>query len=169
MRVDGQFIPPRLTEAERDAISTPVDGEVIYNTTIGSLQQYVVDKWDSVGSVITGPTIIDDGSVIMDTQSTKQNNYAPTGWDDCAALELNPTSNFQISGMAAPNPKRYVIKRVINSGTTGKQFTFTVQDTDSLADNRMDIKTNLVVDESESATFIYSVSKSMWIHDNSAQ
>ena len=39
------FLPPRMTEAERDAIVSPADGLVIYNTTTGCLNYYAAGTW----------------------------------------------------------------------------------------------------------------------------
>jgi hypothetical protein len=39
------FLPPRMTATQRDAISTPADGLVIYNTTIGALEVRQAGQW----------------------------------------------------------------------------------------------------------------------------
>lgn len=50
---DG-FLGPRLTTAERDLISTPPAGLMIYNTTLNSYQVYNGTSWASVGGGATG-------------------------------------------------------------------------------------------------------------------
>jgi CRISPR/Cas system-associated exonuclease Cas4 (RecB family) len=44
------FLPPRMNETQRDAISTPATGLVVFNTTAGLLQFYDGDSWESVGT-----------------------------------------------------------------------------------------------------------------------
>jgi len=50
---DG-FLGPRLTTTQRDAISTPPAGLMIYNTTLNSYQVYNGTSWTSVGGGATG-------------------------------------------------------------------------------------------------------------------
>ena len=50
---DG-FLGPRLTTAERDLISTPPAGLMIYNTTTIGYQVYNGTSWTSVGGGATG-------------------------------------------------------------------------------------------------------------------
>jgi len=44
------FLPPRMTEAERDAISTPPAGLMAYNTTTDKLNFYNGTAWEAVTS-----------------------------------------------------------------------------------------------------------------------
>lgn len=46
--LDG-FVPPQLTTTERNAISSPENGLLIYNTTDSQLQIYI-SSWQAVGS-----------------------------------------------------------------------------------------------------------------------
>lgn len=39
------FLPPRMTEAQRDAISTPPNGLILYNTTTDKLQVRAAGSW----------------------------------------------------------------------------------------------------------------------------
>jgi hypothetical protein len=39
------FLPPRMTEAQRDLISTPPDGLMLYNTTTDKLQVRAAGSW----------------------------------------------------------------------------------------------------------------------------
>lgn len=38
---------PQLTTAQRDAIQTPQNGQMIYNTTLGSAQYFKAGTWTS--------------------------------------------------------------------------------------------------------------------------
>ena len=57
MKVQGEFIPPKITTAQRTAITSPEDGSIIYNTTTKSLEIYdlTTTSW-KLTSVFT-PTI----------------------------------------------------------------------------------------------------------------
>lgn len=48
------FLPPRMTEAQRDAIATPATGLVIYNTDTNALNYYDGDSWEAVGTGASG-------------------------------------------------------------------------------------------------------------------
>jgi hypothetical protein len=48
------FLPPRMNTNERDAISNPADGLVIFNTTTGSLNYYNAGWFEMKGSAIEG-------------------------------------------------------------------------------------------------------------------
>jgi uncharacterized protein (TIGR02145 family) len=51
------FLPPRMTTAQRDAISSPVEGLMIYNTDENSLQWYIGYTWYSaISGVETWPS-----------------------------------------------------------------------------------------------------------------
>jgi len=44
------FLPPRMTTAQRDGISNPVEGLVVYNTTTSKLNVYNGSAWEAVTS-----------------------------------------------------------------------------------------------------------------------
>jgi hypothetical protein len=39
------FLPPRMTTAERDAITAPPNGTILYNTTTNKLQVRAAGSW----------------------------------------------------------------------------------------------------------------------------
>ncbi len=41
----GGFLIPRMTTVQRDAIPTPADGLMIYNSTVNKVQYYVAPNW----------------------------------------------------------------------------------------------------------------------------
>ena len=45
------FLPPRMTTTQRDAISTPAEGLIIYNTTTKKLNFYNGTAWEAVTSL----------------------------------------------------------------------------------------------------------------------
>ena len=44
------FLPPRVTTTQRDAISSPAEGLIIYNTTTHKLNFYNGSAWEQVTS-----------------------------------------------------------------------------------------------------------------------
>lgn len=43
-------IPPRMTTTQRDAISSPIQGLIIFNTTTSKLNFYTGSAWEAVSS-----------------------------------------------------------------------------------------------------------------------
>lgn len=52
------FLPPRMTTAQRDAIASPAEGLVVYNTTTKSIDLRVASSWLSFGGTMTGNTMV---------------------------------------------------------------------------------------------------------------
>ncbi|WP_448044405.1 C1q-like domain-containing protein [Bradyrhizobium liaoningense] len=52
------FLPPRMTGVQRDAIASPAEGLVVYNTTTKSLDLRVASSWLSFGGSMTGNTMV---------------------------------------------------------------------------------------------------------------
>lgn len=48
------LLPPRMTSTQRDAISTPATGLMVYNTTSGQYEFYNGSAWTGIGSTTTG-------------------------------------------------------------------------------------------------------------------
>ena len=48
------FLPPRMTNTQRNAISSPATGSVIYNSTTNLLNHYNGSAWLAVGAVAAG-------------------------------------------------------------------------------------------------------------------
>lgn len=43
----GGIFLPQLTSAERDALDSPINGQMIYNTDVGSAQYFKAGTWTS--------------------------------------------------------------------------------------------------------------------------
>ena len=56
------FLPPRMTTAQRDAISSPATGLVIFNTTTNSLEIRNSSAWASLSTVADALPTIQIGS-----------------------------------------------------------------------------------------------------------
>lgn len=51
------FLPPRMTTAERNLISTPAEGLIIYNTTSGCINVYNGTQWREICPAVIAGTI----------------------------------------------------------------------------------------------------------------
>lgn len=51
---DSGLLPPRITSGQRDGISNPPEGSIIYNTTEEEIQLYAGTGWQAVGGVSFG-------------------------------------------------------------------------------------------------------------------
>jgi hypothetical protein len=54
---DKGFLPPRMTKAERDAITSPADGLIIYNTNTDCLNFYAGGHWNETCGKADVPTV----------------------------------------------------------------------------------------------------------------
>ena len=54
---DKGFLPPRMTKSERDAIISPTDGLVIFNTTSNCLNFYAAGYWNETCGIADAPTV----------------------------------------------------------------------------------------------------------------
>ena len=62
------LLPPRMTTAQRDAIDSPLDGLMIFNTTTGSINFYTTENgW--IGIAGSSPKIIHNGLAYYETTS----------------------------------------------------------------------------------------------------
>ncbi len=63
---DAGLLPPRMTTAERDAISFPADGLIIFNTNTSYLNFYAFGQWIEVSGSIATVTNTTTGETWMD-------------------------------------------------------------------------------------------------------
>lgn len=70
------FLPPRMTTTERDAISTPATGLVIYNTSTDLLNYYDGSAWQAPAG---GTRVITLGSDVVNNNSTANTLADVTG------------------------------------------------------------------------------------------
>jgi len=82
------FLPPRMTETQRDAINSPATGLVIFNTDDDCLNIYDGTGWaKECGDPISGSTVA-SGKV---TDLTNQVAIGTTSPDESAILEMSST------------------------------------------------------------------------------
>lgn len=64
---DRGFLPPKLTSTQRDAISSPATGLLIFNTTTAQNEHYTGSAWEAVGSGIAASIVDAKGDIIAAT------------------------------------------------------------------------------------------------------
>lgn len=107
------FAPPRMTSTQRDAIASPVAGEVIYNSTCDEINYYSnLGYWRSVSSK-GAPTAL--ASTNITTSSFQANWTAVTGASGYV-VDVATDANFTVfvAGWNANN-----VGNVLNANVTG--------------------------------------------------
>jgi uncharacterized protein (TIGR02145 family) len=103
------FLPPRLTIVQRDQITDPAPGLIIYNANDNCLNYFNGIEWVEFGRIyyipepdFTGtPTV---GMVPLSVSFTDQTTYNPTDWvwefgDGGTSTEQNPTYTYNYPGV----------------------------------------------------------------------
>jgi hypothetical protein len=97
---DG-FLGPRLTTTQRDAISTPPAGLMIYNTTLNSYQVYNGTSWASVGGGATGGGA--DQIFIENGQTVTVNYTVPSGRNAMSTGPISVNSGVTVTVSSGSN------------------------------------------------------------------
>lgn len=100
------FLPPRMTTAQRNAISSPATGLIIYNITTGNLEQYNGTFWEQPGQ--TG-------------------NRTATGAGDYNPSALTTDYLIAVDNTAAPRAVT-ISTEDVQSGSTSKPRFFRIKD-----------------------------------------
>lgn len=97
------LLPPRMTEAQRDAIASPATGLVLYNTTTNTMNVYNGSSWGamsgSVGANSVGTTQLQNSSVTLDKidfSSTSKGLGLPTMTTTQMNAISSPTTGMMI-------------------------------------------------------------------------
>lgn len=108
---------------------------------------------EEFANVITPPTL-----------TATADNYEPTGWENSHLVrqDIN-ANNREISGLKAPNPPKYIVKR-INNISTNNDLRFLHDDGASDAENRFLLRDNgdRSIKPNETAEFYYDVVQERW-------
>ena len=90
------FLPPRMTTTERDAISSPASGLVIFNTTTNSLEYKSSTAWESLttATAVNYPSVLIGGQYWMDKNLdvTTYRNGDPIPYVTDSTLWANTTA-----------------------------------------------------------------------------
>jgi phosphotransferase system HPr-like phosphotransfer protein len=122
---------PRMTTAQRDAISSPANGLQVYNTTTSQLNYYNGTAWQALGvagagissltagSGLTGGTITTSGTIAVDTGTTA-NKIVQLN----ASAELPAVSGVNLTNLNASNIASGTLAaaRLPSSGVTAGSY-----------------------------------------------
>ncbi|PVW12856.1 hypothetical protein DDV96_14630 [Marixanthomonas spongiae] len=90
----GGFVPPRMTNAQMNAIPTPLEGSVVYNTTHSALFMYSSQTWNNItrpdlpSIVLSKDWGANDDNNLVQTDLNTYYNF-PLNTDEIAAIEHN--------------------------------------------------------------------------------
>ena len=93
-----KFIPPKLSESDRNAITSPTNGEVVYNLDTNKLNVYngVLSIWEEAGS--GGNTVIGAFARIINSSQQQLNNTGQTTLNFNTLDEKDALSGLSLSG-----------------------------------------------------------------------
>ncbi len=73
------FLPPRMTTAQRNAITAPAAGLMIYNTTTGCIDYYSFSTWQTLAGPLPSISSISGYTIVGCTQTATYSVAAVTG------------------------------------------------------------------------------------------
>ncbi|MCS5663936.1 MAG: hypothetical protein NZ604_06605 [Flavobacteriales bacterium] len=130
-----------------------VTGDITDGTNTITVAEMTSSSGGGFTNVITPPTL-----------TSTADNYNPTGFDtsDMVRQDIN-ANNRQISGLKAPSPAEYIIKR-INNLHPSNDLRFLHEDGGSDPENRILLRdgANKAIKPNETAEFYYDVVQSRW-------
>ena len=102
----GGVVFPRLTTTQRDAISSPTNGETIYNTTTTQVESYNGSNWVAGGTTVVANNAVTSNSIANDAVITdKINNDAVTtakiADDAVTPAKLDETQTYAVDGLSS--------------------------------------------------------------------
>jgi len=118
------FRIPNLTEAERDALGSPANGMLLYNTTSGEFEYYDGGAWQTVGTASV-PNASETVAGIVELSTAAQSGSSTTSGETGARLVMPNSLNVTTSagaGDAGKNPvlnaSGFLDPTILNAQTT---------------------------------------------------
>ena len=112
------FLPPRMTEEQRDAIVSPAIGLVIYNTTANTLEYKIASGWVSL---ISNP----DGTNAGEMQYWDGSNWSSTTLGDEGQI-LTILNGLPVWQNSINNSIQFGITDLSNTGFTDAEINFSI-------------------------------------------
>ena len=158
--VDSGILVPRVTETQRDAISSPPEGLLVYNTDTSSFNYYDGSDWRDLAGTLNARAalnnVITPAAIGADT-----NDYAPTGIEEANFLRLSSSASYNITGLLAPaSPVDSQVLVIRNVGANN--IVLKDQDAGSTAANRFDITADKTLAANDTVTIAYDTTSARW-------
>lgn len=118
------------------------------------------DKGDQQGDVSFNGQISFDSPLTPPTLAANVNDYNPAGLADANFLRLSSSTPINITGLAAPSPAVGQVVLIKNVGSSN--VTVINNSGLSLAANRFDMNSNIIMQSGEGVTLVYDVVDSRW-------
>jgi hypothetical protein len=112
------FLPPRMTEEQRDAIVSPATGLIIYNTTANTLEYKIASGWVSL---ISNP----DGTNAGEMQYWDGSNWSSTTLGDEGQI-LTILNGLPVWQNSINNSIQFGITDLSNTGFTDAEINFSI-------------------------------------------
>ena len=102
----GGVVFPRLSTAQRDAISSPTDSETIFNTTTNQLESYDGSEWVAGGTTVVATDGVTTDSITDDAVTTAKiaNDAVTTAKiadDAVTPAKLDDTQTYTVNGLSS--------------------------------------------------------------------
>ena len=183
------ILPPRMTEAERDAIATPPTGLIVFNTTAGTLDIYVGGAWvpnvgGSIGAWLTaidykiGNVVHESNQIYLaltdHTSGTFATDLAANDWIELSSMDftkpvngVNAIANGGTNSAAALS-NSFVMESVggaiVESTTTSTELTYL--DATSSIQTQLDAKIDDYISTTDNALIRSSGTSGVLIQDS---
>ncbi len=147
---------PRMTTAERTAISAPATGLLVYDTDTGQFWYFDGVEWLPLGGASgpTGPSVITPPLL-----TATANNYNPTGFDGATVVRISADDGIRmITGMAAQTDGEE--KTLVNVGN--HPLYLAPEHTGSTAANRIAYFEEVMIPPGGSCRILYDNTTQRW-------
>lgn len=167
------FLPPRMTEAERDAIASPPTGLLVFNTTTSKLNQYDGVAWGVVAGGAGGRNYIENGDAESGTTGwATYLDAAGTAPVDGTGGTANITFGTTTSSPLAETASFTLAKSAANRQGEGASYDFTIEREDRFKMLQIDYTYEVLSGTfatGDVAVYIYDVTNSRLIQPSAYQ
>lgn len=137
------------------------DGSFVFTDSSGVMVDGP-ESFDVSKAAVDGPIDLSSG-VVSVTETSNLHNYDPTinGLSGVNVLEINATSNIDITGVVSPNKNKTLI--IYNNSQNGGSIIIKASSGSSSVVNTFDMAADHTIPPKSAALFSYSNSISRWV------
>lgn len=151
----GGVLAPRMTSAQRNGITAPATGLLVFDTNTNFFWYFNGTEWvqlDVFGS--SGPSVITPPQI-----TATANNYNPTGFDDATIVRISGDNGIRmITGLAAGTDGEE--KTLVNVGS--HPLYLAPEHNGSIAENRIVYHEEVMIPAGGSCRILYDNTSSRW-------